>query len=705
VVTLTAEYFDDIGRIRITASVLLANVSYTLQRSTAIEPTWVNVRGGGNISTMGSTVVDDYEYTPNVTNFYRLLEPVFYDSFNRVYPTGGALAVTGNSGSRADTPDAASLDITGDIDIRAVADLPNYSNGTSQTLVAKYLGTGNQRSYAIRIDALGTVTMLFSLNGSMGMSATSTATLYSAGVLDGNPVSIRVTRVSATGVVTFYVGNEISPDASVWTQLGSTVAGTSGAMFSGTALLETGSLNSGVSDRTTGEILFAQVRTGIAGAVVANPDYTAQPPGTLSFVDSTGKTWTVRGDASIVEYGPLPGTDWGVADTGQTWNVGTTNAGYSAYVNEGVGVIASTTPTGHIGEMLTDQIPGAEDAEALWSAIYPDDPDLLTEDVEWGLALRSADFDNHYESNLQFRQSANGFTVRLRIMRRVADVVTLLATAVVGEWVQNERWSVRFRVEGDALSAKAWRSESNEPAGWAVTAVDSTIVAGTGVYVRGFKASGVQYSQYFGPITVDSIPVDVAASASVTPSQADVWLKSVTYPLFNRAIECVDWDALSRTSRAGFFDIKGRHEILAITDVGSSASFNITTVTRSRAENRALVALLTFGGVLMLQPPGDTEEECEDGFSGIPGGFVVPSGSVQNHSMRGRPLWQWEIQFTRVAASDLEGIVPTTITWEQLWALIGDEGTWEDVWALWSTWQELWSTQGSVSAFGGGVIG
>ncbi len=73
--------------------------------------------------------------------------------------------------------------------------------------------------------------------------------------------------------------------------------------------------------------------------------------------------------------------------------------------------------------------------------------------------------------------------------------------------------------------------------------------------------------------------------------------------------------------------------------------------------------------------------------------------------MRGQPLWQWEIQFTRVAASDMEGIVPTTITWEQLWALIGDTGTWEDVWALWSTWQELWSTQGSASVFSGGVIG
>lgn len=304
-VTLTAEYFGDIGRIRVTAGALLDNVSYTLQRNTAIEPTWVDVRGGGNISTSGSTVIDDYEYTPNVENCYRLIVPAFYDSFNRVYPTGGALAVSGNALSRADTPDAASLDITGDIDLRAVIDFEDYSNG-NQTLVAKYTGTGNQRSYALRIDTNGNLAMLYSLNGSTALTATASSTVYSVGAQDGRPLTVRVTRVSATGVITFYIGNEVKPNPVTWTQIGTTIAGTSGALFSGTALLEVGTLNAGASDMSMGNILFAQVRNGIAGAIVANPDFTAQAPGTLSFVDSTGKTWTMRGTPRLSRMGRFP---------------------------------------------------------------------------------------------------------------------------------------------------------------------------------------------------------------------------------------------------------------------------------------------------------------------------------------------------------------------------------------------------------------
>src|SRR6185503_12377948 len=82
-VTLSAEYLNDLGRVRLTAGDLVANVSYILQRSTDADPDWVDVRGGGNVATTGVTVVDDYEYIPNMENHYRLIAPVFYDSFNR----------------------------------------------------------------------------------------------------------------------------------------------------------------------------------------------------------------------------------------------------------------------------------------------------------------------------------------------------------------------------------------------------------------------------------------------------------------------------------------------------------------------------------------------------------------------------------------------------------------------------------------------
>lgn len=478
-VTLSATYLDDLGRVRLTAGDLVANVSYILQRSTAASPNWVDVRGGGNVSTTGVTLVDDYEYTPNVVNFYRLAAPVFYDSFNRT--TASALT-------------------------------------------------------------------------------------------------------------------------------------------------------------------------------------------------------------------------WGTADTGQAYVNHVAEAGSFAHVDNGVGIIGDNAPSGNIIEQRADTDPSAVDAVATWSAVQPDP--ALDVQTNYNIGLRSADQNNYYECQLLFENAADNRDVRIQLAKRVAGVFTgLTSTLRVGEWTANIPWYAKFRVFGSSLMCKAWPTGADEPRDWQLFVTDTDLAAGSGLYIRGRKASGAAYEQWYGPIEVRSIPDSVAATTSITPVQTEVWLKSVTYPLFNQEIECTDWDALSYDSRVGLYNVKGRHEILAITDVGSSGSFGLTFVTRSEAANRAVLALLTYGGVLNLQPPGDIEEECPIDFSGIPSGYVVPVTSVRPHSLRGQAIWVWEVAFTEVAASDIENILPTTITWAMLWALLGDGGTWDDVWAQWATWQELWLVQGNINDF------
>jgi hypothetical protein len=273
------------------------------------------------------------------------------------------------------------------------------------------------------------------------------------------------------------------------------------------------------------------------------------------------------------------------------------------------------------------------------------------------------------------------------------------ATVVVGTWDAGIPFYAKFRVLGSSLMIRAWAFGTDEPGDWQIFATDTSHAAGSGMHVRSRKASGAAYEQQFGPLEVQAIPALVGATASVTPVETEVWLKSVAYPLFNQKIECTDWDSIARDSRAGLYDVKGRHEILAITDVGSSGTFGLTFVSRSEETNRAILGLLTYGGVLFLQPPGDTDEDCPTEYSGIPSGYVVPTASVQPHSMRGQPLWVWEVQMTQVAAMDAAEIVPTTITWAMLWALIGEDGTWTTVWSTWPTWQELWLTQGNIEDF------
>jgi hypothetical protein len=338
------------------------------------------------------------------------------------------------------------------------------------------------------------------------------------------------------------------------------------------------------------------------------------------------------------------------------------------------------------------------DAVATWSAVQPDP--ALDVQTNYNIGLRSADNNNYYECQLLFENAADNRDVRVQLAKRVGGVFTgLTSTLRVGEWTANIPWYAKFRVFGSSLMCKAWPTGADEPRDWQLFVTDTDVVAGSGVYIRARKASGAAYEQWYGPIEVRAIPDVAVASTSITPVQTEVWLKSVAYPLFNWEIECTDWDALSYDSRAGLYDIKGRHEILAITDVGSSGSFGLTFVTRSAEANRSVLALLTYGGVLLLQPPGDVDEDCPTDYAGIPEGYVVPTTSVRPHSMRGQPLWVWQVSFTQVAAMDVDSILPTTITWQMLWALIGDGGTWDDVWDSWDTWQELWLAEGNIDDF------
>lgn len=700
--TLSATYLDDLGRIRLELVDPLPRVSYRVDRSADGGASWQPVRGAQNMGTLSTTIVDDFEYTPNVENRYRLMAPSFYDSFQRLYPTGGALVVEGVPGSYASTPDAAALDITGDIDLRVDLIADNWPPLANSTLIAKYDDETINRGYRLDVLTTGQLRFTWSTDGSNNFSLTSTipvpATL-------GQRIAVRVAfdavNASLGKTAQFYTATSMLGS---WVPLGSLVSSPGAtSIYANTSPLEVGGRLGATRDPFAGRIFEAQVRSSINGTIVARPEFIDETAGTTSFVDSTGKTWTVGDEAEIVEFAPVAGFDWGTADTGQAWNLGSSSSGFSMYVANGDGVIQSDAPAGEIAEMMTDSIPGTTDAEVTWSATYPDPPTLLDNSVEWVVGLRASGWDA-YESNLRMRPAANGYVVELRIAKYIDDEWTLLASTggLLGSWERDVPWHVRFRVQGSTLSARAWEEGSNEPANWNLTVTDTDLVTGDAVFVRGYKGETNAYQQFFGPITAYALPVTATDTIAVTPVQPGVWLKSLTYPLFNRELECVDWEELERTSRTAFFDIKGRHEILGIADVGSSATFTLTFISYSKAENRAIVALLTYGGLMLLQPPGDDEdEECPTAYSGTPEGYVMVGDSVQSRTVYGKPMWLWTVTFTRVAPSDADAILPTTITWVQLWDLIGPEGTWQTVWETWETWQELWLTNGNPLTFGG----
>jgi hypothetical protein len=214
------------------------------------------------------------------------------------FSTESQLHLPGMAGNFASTPDVAALDIVGDIDLRADVRLANWVPGAAMALVAKYDSTGNQRSYNLTLSSTGTLQMLWSTAGSANIIKDSTANPTPAA--DGR-LAVRATldvdNGAAGNTVTFYTAPTIDGP---WTQLGATVV-TAGvtSIFSSTSDLYVGARNLGASDVMVGEFFAAEVYDGIGGSVVANPDFSAQPPGTTSFVDGAGRTWNIEGAAAI----------------------------------------------------------------------------------------------------------------------------------------------------------------------------------------------------------------------------------------------------------------------------------------------------------------------------------------------------------------------------------------------------------------------
>jgi hypothetical protein len=225
----------------------------------------------------------------------------------------GYMTLTGVAGTYASTPDAAALDITGDIDIRADVALDDWvtGGGIGQMFVAKYTTTGNQRSYRLEVFD-GTLCLTWSTAGTGATVLFECSDTLPSSIEDGQRVAVRATldvnNGAAGHTVTFYIADTM---AGPWYVLGSPIvtAGTT-SIFASTAVLEVGTANAGTSDVLAGKVYSVEVRNGIDGTLVANPRFDQQVTGTTSFVDSLGRTWTLQGDAEIVEGSPVSFNDF-----------------------------------------------------------------------------------------------------------------------------------------------------------------------------------------------------------------------------------------------------------------------------------------------------------------------------------------------------------------------------------------------------------
>ncbi|MFF4369623.1 hypothetical protein [Streptomyces sp. NPDC001594] len=210
-----------------------------------------------------------------------------------------ALVLPPGDVGRVTTPDAAALDITGDLDLRA--DLtPTSWDGDRGAAGWPVLGkaSSGQFAYWLTVQSDGRLVLSWSTTGSNILSVVSTlAVPFTPGQRGAIRAVLDVNNGASGRTTTFYTSDTI---AGTWTQLGDAVieAGIT-SIFAGTAALQIGDLTA-FSYAPIGRRFHAvEVRSGIGGSIVANPIFTSQASGATGFTDAAGRTWSLAGTAQI----------------------------------------------------------------------------------------------------------------------------------------------------------------------------------------------------------------------------------------------------------------------------------------------------------------------------------------------------------------------------------------------------------------------
>ncbi len=165
-------------------------------------------------------------------------------------------------------------------------------------------------------------------------------------------------------------------------------------------------------------------------------------------------------------------------------------------------------------------------------------------------------------------------------------------------------------------------------------------------------------------------------TATITPAQSGVWLKSITRPFLNRAVEVVGHGDIRRAARNGIFEVKGRSDPIAVTDVRGSRRWEMTVMAQTVNDADALELVFASGDPLYVQT---------DGTRDIPGGYVVVDEVERSRYGTVSARRYFTLPMRNVAAPGPD-VVGATSTWE---TLVAEFGTWADVLAAFGTWADV----------------
>jgi hypothetical protein len=363
---------------------------------------------------IGGTTVFDADFTQQV-----LGSRGFIESTGKLVTLTGAAAqivdgttygfLPGVAGSYWSTPNAAALQITGDVEFVARVALTDWTAAASQVLYADHSFPGISTSgISFLINTSGRPSMSF--GDGTARSATANAT---PPLVDGTAVWLRYTLDVDDGagnrVARFFYATDQPSEPTVWTQIGGDV-GSVGAV---TLTPSTGLRAIGSTPANTlmaaGRMFRAIIRPNLtSGTKVFDADFTRQLQFASSFTEATGKVVTTNGTARI-ERERNPELVARVALDAWTGSVqtiigkddGSTQRSYRLTVDATGNLVASWAPTGLTANLVTAISTSAVSAtagQALWlkatldvvngndrTVSFYTAPDSLTEPTVWTL--------------------------------------------------------------------------------------------------------------------------------------------------------------------------------------------------------------------------------------------------------------------------------------------------------------------------------
>ncbi|WP_097921737.1 carbohydrate binding domain-containing protein [Streptomyces sp. wa1063] len=209
------------------------------------------------------------------------------------------LRVGDTAAGRLATADHSSLDITGDLDLRVDAAFDAWpTTGNPLEVMSKWTNP-TERSWLLTLWQ-SRITLYWSPDGTTQIAKASSVISARPGQRIAIRATLDVNNGSSGHTVTFYTAPTL---AGPWAVLGApaVTAGTT-SVFASTAPVELGASPGTTFETVAANIFGAEIRTGVGGTVVANPDLTAQTAGATGFTDSAGRTWSTADGAEITSH-------------------------------------------------------------------------------------------------------------------------------------------------------------------------------------------------------------------------------------------------------------------------------------------------------------------------------------------------------------------------------------------------------------------